>query len=150
MILYHIYLTPEERLILEGLTKKRTATAWVHIYAQILLQSDKKELLKVSSAESLSKQYKISEKTVERVRRRFCEEGMGIFEAKARKGRSDKKFDARVEAHLIAISCQSAPGNSPKWGLKMLADKLVELEVVESISRSTVCLMLKKTNLSLS
>jgi transposase len=149
MALYHIHLSSEERILLEGIIKKRTGKAEAYKYAQILLHSDKSFHSKVLSADSLSKQYGVSEKTVERVRRRFCEEGMGIFEAKVRQSRSDKKFDARVEAHLLAICCQSPPNDSPKWQLQMLADKLVEQQVVDTISRSSVCVLLKKMNLSL-
>lgn len=146
---YHINLSSAERVTLEGILKKRTSKAQAYKYAQIVLNSDKSVTSKVLSAELLSKQYCVSEKTVERVRRSFCEAGMGIFEAKTRQSRSDKKFDARVEAHLIAICCQSPPNDSPKWQLKMLADKLVELKVVDSISNSSVCVLLKKTNLNL-
>ncbi len=135
---------------MEGFIRKRVNHSQSYKYAQILLHSDKSVQSKVMSAGLLSKQYGISEKTVERVRRSFCAEGMGIFEAKVRRARSDKKFDARVEAHLIALCCQSPPNGSPRWELKMLADRLVELEVVDTISTSSVCMLLKKTNLSLS
>jgi transposase len=150
MAQYHIKLTSEERSTLEAMLKKRINTAQAYKYAQILLNSDKSAFTKPLSAEQLAKQYGVSEKTVERVRRRFCESGMGLFDAKVRQSRSDKKFDARVEAHLITLCCQSPPNDSPKWQLRMLADRLVELEVVDSISPSSVCVLLKKTNLSLS
>lgn len=149
MAVYHINLSSEERDILEGIIKKRAIKADAYKYGQILLNSDKSVQAKALSAAILSKQYGVSEKTVERVRRRFCEEGMGIFESKVRQSRSDKKFDARVEAHLLSLCCQSPPTDSPKWQLQMLADKLVELKVVDTISKSSVCVLLKKTNLSL-
>jgi hypothetical protein len=70
---------------------------------------------------------------------------MGIFDKKLRKTRSDKKFDARVEAHLITLCCQTPPNGKPKWKLQMLADRLVELGVVPSITSMSVCNLLKKT-----
>ena len=89
-------------------------------------------------------------RTVERVRRQFCEEGMKMFEPKVRKTRSDKKIDGRVEAHLTALVCQSPPDEAPVWRLQVLADRLVALEVVEHISTTMVARLLKKTNSSLS
>ncbi|MEJ7664463.1 MAG: helix-turn-helix domain-containing protein [Hymenobacter sp.] len=69
----------------------------------------------------------ICTRTMERVRRQFCEEGLAMFEPKLRKTRSDKKIDGRVEAHLTALLCQSPPDEQPRWQLQLLADRLVEL-----------------------
>ena len=69
-----------------------------------------------------------------------------MFATKPRKTRSDKKIDGRVEAHLAALMCQSAPNGKPKWELKMLSDRLIELEVVEHISTTMVARLLKKMN----
>ena len=91
-----------------------------------------------------------STKTVERVRRQFCEEGLALFAPTVRQTRSDKKIDGRVEAHLLALVCQSPPDEAPAWRLQVLADRLVELEVVEHISTTMVARLLKKTNSSLS
>jgi hypothetical protein len=89
----------------------------------------------------------INTKTVERLKQRFIEEG---FEACiARKPCPEvkqKKADGDFEAHLIAISCSKAPEGYARWSLRMLADKLVELKYVESISYETVRQVLKKTN----
>ena len=89
-----------------------------------------------------------STKTVERVRRQFCEEGLALFAPTVRKTRLDKKIDGRVEAHLTALVCQSPPDEAPAWGLQVLADRLVELHVVAHISTTMVARLLKKTNLS--
>jgi transposase len=91
----------------------------------------------------------VSTKTVERVRRQFCEQGLAMFEPKPRKIRSDKKIDGRVEAHLTALLCQSPPDEHPRWQPKLLAERLVELEVVDHISTTMVARLLKKTNSSL-
>ncbi|WP_211320141.1 helix-turn-helix domain-containing protein [Hymenobacter nivis] len=91
----------------------------------------------------------ICTRTIERVRRQFCKEGLALFEPRLRKTRSDKKIDGRVEAHLTALRCQSPPGEQPRWQLKMLADRLVELDVVAHISTTMVARLLEKTNASL-
>ena len=69
-----------------------------------------------------------------------------MFEPKVRKVRSDKKIDGRVEAHLTTLLCQSPPEGKPRWELKMLADKLIELEVVEHIRATMVGRLIKKTS----
>jgi hypothetical protein len=75
---------------------------------------------------------------------------MGMFDQKARKTRSDKKIDGRVEAHLVALVCQGPPEGESKWKLQLLAERLVELQLVEHISATMVGRLLKKMNLSLS
>ena len=69
-----------------------------------------------------------------------------MFAPKVRKVRSDKKIDGRVEAHLTTLLCQSPPAGKPRWELKMLADKLIELEVVEHIRATMVGRLIKKTS----
>ena len=86
---------------------------------------------------------------MERVRKQFCETGLAMFEPTVRKTRSDKKIDGRVEAHLTALVCQSPPDEASAWRLQVLANRLVELRVVEPISTTMVARLLKKTNSSL-
>ena len=142
MTVYRLYLTPEERLILESWIKKGKHSTKKVQQAQILLNSD--ENVERKSSTILKDILGISVKTIERVRRQFCEEGMEIFILKPRKTRSDKKIDGRVEAHLTTLLCQSPPNDKPKWELKMLSDRLIELNVVEHISVTMVRRVLKK------
>ena len=102
------------------------------------------------TAEALASVLGISTKTIERVRRQFCEEGMGMFESKVRKTRSDQKIDGRVEAHLTALLCQSIPDEKPKWERRMLADWMVDLQVVEHISTTMLARLLEKRTQALS
>ena len=148
MIRYKLFLKPEERDLLTIAVRKYKSTAQKYIYSQILLHSDENTPTEKLSASALRERYGISCKTVERVRRSFCANGMAIFEPQVRKVRSDKKYDARVEAHLIALCCQQPPNDKPEWTLKLLCESLVELHVLESASCSSVCNLLKKTNLS--
>jgi hypothetical protein len=148
MIKYRIRLTPEERETLLDWSRHGKRKAQDIQYAQILLHVDESEGRVPLQAAEISLRYHVSTRTVERVRANFCMSGMGIFDKQERKTRSDKKLDARVEAHLIALSCQKPPEGAPRWKLQMLADGLVELQVVDRISRMSVSKMLKKTKLS--
>ncbi len=147
MILYRLFLTAEERQTLEGWQKKYKSHSPKLQRIQILLNSDE-QVGRLPAAE-LAPVLGVCTRTVERVRRQFCEEGLAMFEPKVRKTRSDKKIDGRVEAHLTALLCQSPPDEQPRWQLKLLADRLVELEVVAHISTTMVARLLKKTNSSL-
>jgi len=148
MTIYRLHLTAEERQTLEGWQQKYKSHSPKLQRIQILLNSD--EQTGRRPAPELAAVLGVSTKKVERVRRQFCEEGMGMFEPKPRKTRSDKKIAGRVEAHLTALLCQSPPDERPRWQLQLLADRLVEVEVVAHISTTMVARLLKKTNLSLS
>lgn len=74
---------------------------------------------------------------------------MDMFDKKTRKVRSDKKIDGKVEAHLLALVCSEPPVGQAKWKLQLLADRLVELQVIDSISHTSVASLLKKMRLSL-
>lgn len=148
MAKFRIHLTPSERSeLLERVTTGKRSVQSIQ-YAHILLCSD--EVVGRQTATTISKNYHISVKTVERIRKRFCEEGMEIFIKKPNKTRSDKKFDARLEAHLVTLCCQERTKDRPKWTLQLLADKLVELKAIDSITSMSVSKLLKKMNLSLS
>ena len=125
------------------LSKDKNLTPQI-ITVTFLLNSD--ENIERKSSTLLKDIIGVSVKTIERVRRQFCEEGMEMFALKPRKTRSDKKIDGRVEAHLTALLCQSPPNDKPKWELKMLSDKLIELNVVEHISVTMIRRVLKKMN----
>ena len=142
MTVYRLHLTPEERLILESWVKKGKHSIKKVQQAQILLNSD--ENVERKSSTILKDVLGISVKTIERIRRQFCEKRMEIFILKPRKTRSDKKIDGRVEAHLTTLLCQSPPNDKPKWELKMLSVRLIELNVVEHISVTMVRRVLKK------
>lgn len=147
MTVYRLYLTDTERQTLELMVKKGKSSAKKVKFAQILLNSD--ENVERKSSTLLKTIIGVSVKTIERVRRQFCEKGLGMFDAQPRKTRSDKKIDGRVEAHLSSLLCQSPPDDKPRWELQMLSDKLVELNVIDKISVTSVRNVLKKTNLSL-
>lgn len=148
MAKYRIYLSEEEKNTLKDWIRKGSRKAKVIQQAQVLLGSDENSGKR--SALALSENYHLSERSIERIRKKFFEEGMDLFENKERKVRSDKKIDGRVEAHLVTLVCQGPPEGTSRWKLQLLADRLVALQLVEHISSTMVGRLLKKTNYSLS
>lgn len=146
MIKYHVHLTTTERETLLMMVRKGKSKAAAIKKANVLLASDENEERR--SETLIGGVYHCSTKTVERIRREFCERGMAIFEPKARKIRSDKKIDGTVEAHILAVSCSEPPAGQSRWKLQAIADKVVELGVVEQLSHTSVATVLKKTRSS--
>ena len=144
MTKFRIHLIPTERETLLSRVKKGKQQAKAIKIAHVLLNSD--ESVERKSETFIAENFQVSVRVVERIRKQFCEEGMGIFDKKDRKPRSDKKIDARVDAYLTTLMCQSPPDGKPKWELKMLADRLIELKVVEHISTTMIGRLLKKMN----
>jgi transposase len=99
---------------------------------------------------AIAKAYDVQVRTVERLRQRFVEEGYEIaLQGKKGQVEKGKVFDSRVETKLIALRCSDVPAGSNKWTLRLLSDKMVELEYVESISHESVRQLLKKHQLNL-
>lgn len=143
MIKYRVNLNATERETLKGMVSRGKRRATTIQKAQVLLASD--ETVERQSESALSHAYHLSVKSVERIRRQFCERGMGIFETQPRKIRSDKKIDGTVEAHILAVSCSEPPAGQSHWKLQSIADKVVELGVIEHICATSVGTVLKKT-----
>jgi len=142
MIKFRIKLTDSERATLTDWVTKGRHLAKKIQKAQVLLASD--QTGGRQSQRQVALAYHLSERSVERIRKAFFEEGMGIFEKKERKTRSDKKIDGRVEAHLVALACSAPPEGHARWKRELLADKLVELQLISSISATAVGTTLKK------
>jgi homeodomain-containing protein len=147
MKVYRVKLTPEERAHLHALVSKGKAAARTLTHARILLKADEGEAGPCLCDDEIALDLDVNRSTVERVRVRCVEEG---FEAALRPRPSrqlhPRKLDGVQEAHLIALACSPAPKGRARWSLRLLADKLVELEVVDDISYETVRQTLKKTN----
>jgi len=146
---YRVRLTAEERAYLGNLLSKGKAAARTLTHARILLKADEGEAGPRLSDEAIAEALEVNRSTVERVRIRCVEEG---FEAALRPRPSrqvhPRKLDGAQEAHLIAVACSPSPNGRARWSLRLLADKLVELEIVDAISYETVRQTLKKTNSS--
>lgn len=144
---YHINLTDEERGTLEKLLASRKSQSVFVKRAYILLALDENQEVGRLSDEEIRTRYRVGQRSIERTRQRFIEEGfpIAVF-GKKRSVFKEKKFDGRVEASLIALRCQPPPAGVQAWTLRLLAEQLVELAVVRSISHESVRQLLKKTS----
>jgi hypothetical protein len=143
---YVVRLTDEERHQLEDLVGKGRAPAYKIRHAHILLKADAEG--PCWTDERIADAFCCHKGTVAGIRKRFVEQGVqGALERKKReKPPRERILDGEGEARLIALSCSPPPEGHTRWTLELLADKLVELKVVESISYQTVRRTLKKTN----
>ena len=148
---YKVTLTQQERDYLISITKSGTHAAKKVIHALILLNVDRGELTSTfQTNEEVSRILKIGMRTIDRVKKRFVEEGLEAALKMAPTSRIyDKLVDGDMEAHLIALACGEVPKGYARWSLRLLADKMVELRYADQISYETVRRTLKKTNLSL-
>ena len=145
-----ICLSQEQRQALQQCITTGRAPARQILHAQILLKVDQGPSGPNWSNKQIQEAFGAVESTVWRVRTRFLQDGLpAAVERRSQPDRPEKrKLAGEQEAHLIALACQKPPEGSACWTLRMLADKLVELEVVESVSHETVRMTLKKTNSS--
>lgn len=150
MIHYTIKLTKGEVEELNGIINKGSHTSQTFRVAYILLNCDEGKFSSKVTNEQISKVLKVGMRTIDRVKKRFVEEGLeAVLERRPTSRVYDRKLDGDVEAKLVTLCCSDPPKGYAKWSLRLLADKMVELKYVESISHVTVRSVLKKTNLSL-
>jgi transposase len=143
---YRVTLTEEERKTLEQLISRGKGAARKLLHARILLKADENVGW---SDERISEALDVSLSTIGRVRERFVEEGLEVaLERKAPQRVYQRRLDGAQEAHLVALVCSPPPEDRGRWTLQLLADKMVELDDVESVSKETIRQTLKKMNLS--
>jgi transposase len=148
---YIVTLTEEERKILGELTSNGEHKSQKILDALILLGCDEGGFqTKRSTNEEIARVLNTSMRKIDRVKKRFVEEGFDVA-LNRRKGSRiyAKKADGDFEAHLIALSCSEPPEGFARWSLRLLADKVVELAYIDSISYEAVRRILKKTKLNL-
>ena len=144
---YHVTLTPEERTQLEKLTRSGKASALAQTHARILLKADGAQGGPAWRDEQIVAALDVGRATVERVRRRFVAEGLeAALVARKRRRVYERKLDGKQEAQLIALACSQPPEGRQRWSMQLLVERLVELQVVETISDETVRVTLKKMN----
>ena len=146
---YRVTLTKEEKKELTALVKKGKGNARRMTRSRILLLADEKRSDGGWKDADIVQALGVHQRTVERVREKCVEQGIeaALNHTRPQKRRS-KVLDGKAEAQLVQLACSAAPDGHESWSLQMLTDKLIELEVVESVSRETVRTTLKKTNLS--
>jgi transposase len=144
--IYHVTLTDEERTHLHDMITKGKAAARVQTHARILLKAERAPAGPAWTDEQISTALDVSRSTVERVRRTLVEDGLdaALYRRKSTTLRQ-RKLDGEQEAHLVTLACSEPPAGRDRWTLRLLADKLVDLHIVESIAPETVRQTLKKT-----
>lgn len=147
---YRVTLTETERDDLRKLVSVGKAAARRLVRARILLLADQAEGGLAKSDPQIVESLGCGRASVERVRKRFVEEGLeAALNPKPSQRVYERKMDGKAEARLIALACGPAPEGRSRWTLRLLGDQLVALEHVEAVSYETVRRVLKKTNSSL-
>jgi transposase len=145
---HRVRLSEADKARLETFTRQGSGKAQELTRARVLLSADEGGAALRDT--QISKALGVTVQTVERIRKHYCSQG--LERAVQRQARPDRgiprKVDGELEARLITLACSQAPGEAPRWTLKMLADELVRLELVDSISHEQVRKTLKKTRSS--
>jgi transposase len=142
---YVVNLAEDERAALHDLLKRQRLSAVRRQRATILLKADEG-----LTDEEIAEDLQVGRATVERVRKRCVERGLaGALDRKAQENPSrPRKFDGASEAKLVQIACSQPPEGRARWTLSLLSDRLVELQIFDSVSKSSVQRALKKTTSS--
>lgn len=146
---YHVTLTKEERTDLEKMIQRGKVAGYRIKHGQILLKLDEIPENKGWTGEKIGQAYGAHPTTVSAVARRFVEKGLEAALGRKEQENRCRKIDGDVEARIIEIACSEPPTGRQRWTLELIADELVRLKVVESISDTAICNTLKKTNSSL-
>ena len=148
---YRVTLMPDERERLETLSTTGVRSAKMVLYARALLLLDAGAYGPQWKVEDAADALGMTPRTLEHLKERFVEQG--LEEALRRKERETPPrpiiFDGEFEARLLQLACSKAPAGHQRWTVRLLADKLVELKIVPTVSAMTVCNTLKKTSFSL-
>ena len=147
---YLVTLAPDEREQLTALIAAGKAAAKKLAHARILLKADSAEGGPAWTDDRIAEAVEVSSDTVARVRQRFVEHGLEAALVRKRQDKPSRErvLDGTAEARLLAVACSEPPDERKTWTLSMLADKLVELEVVETVSTETVRRVMKKMSSS--
>ena len=146
---YPIHLAPEQRVTLEQLARSNKRSKRQRTRAHILLLADANSCAGVKDPQ-ICQQIGVSASTVVRVRQRFVQGGLdAALHHKPQQKRKPRKLDGAGEAHLIALVCGAPPEGHKRWSLHLLQDKLIEMQVVDTISHEAVRTTLKKMSLNL-
>jgi transposase len=147
---YVVILSQAEQEMLERLVKSGNAPVRKLLRAWILLKSNANEDGPNWSYEQICQAYNVSEVTVYQVRKTYVEQGLEkAINRKKPEREYEHRLDGEAEAHLIALACSEAPDGQERWTLRLLRDRMIQLEYVEDVSHETIRTTLKKTNLSL-
>ncbi len=146
---YSVTLTETERVELYKLIAAGTAPARKLTHARVLLKADQSPEGPGWADERIADAVEVSQPTISRIRKQYVEEGLeAALNRRAPNREYHRKLDGEQEARLVALACSEPPEGQAHWSLRLLADRLVELEIVPDISYQTVGRILKKTSSS--
>jgi hypothetical protein len=147
---FKVTLEKGERAELTEMSQRGRHRSQKVLNALILLNCDEGEFQEQRKKnEDIAAVLQISMRKIDRVKRRFVEEGLeAALNGRKRERVYEKKADGDFEAHLVALSCSQPPEGFSRWSLRLLADRVVELEYIESVSHETIRRVLKKTKSS--
>ena len=148
---YTVTLKKEERSVLEAMAQKGSHKSQKVLNALVLLNCDEGRFQDHPVRnEDVASVLRISMRKIDRVKKRFIEEGFDTALTGHKQKRTyEKKADGEFEAHLVALSCSAPPEGFARWSLRLLADRAVELAYIDSISYETIRRVLKKRNKTL-
>ena len=148
-IKYRITLTAEERTQLIRIISKGKTEGYRIRHAHILLAADEIEENKEWTDKGIAKAYHTTERSIGNLRRRFVEKGLDAALGREKREVAPRiKIDGDTEAKIVALTCSKAPEGYSQWTLRLLADKVVELGIMESVSHTAIGDCLKKTKLN--
>ena len=144
---YRVTLEKEEREQLEAITRKGAHQSQRVVNALVLLNCDEgPSSTKPARSKDVADILGVSMRKIDRVKKRFVEDGLEVALG-SRQGQRvhERKTDGDFEAHLLALSCSNPPEGFARWSLRLLADRVVELQYIDSVSYETIRRVLKKT-----
>lgn len=144
---YEVQLSDAQRAQLLDTIRAGSSTAHANTHARILLKADTSPDGPAWTDQMIASTFEIGLSTVARVRQSFVEDGLtAALQRKPTSRLYERALDGAAEAHLIALACSTPPEGAARWTLRLLAERLVALEYVPSVSHETVRQTLKKTN----
>lgn len=148
---YKVTLTKEERSDLDAISTKGKRAARTVLYARALLLLDAGEYGPKWIVAQVAEALGATPRSLEHLKKRFVEEGLPVAIERKKRATPPRaiQFGGEFEAQLLALACSEAPEGRERWTVRLLAEKIVELKIVPSVSPMTVCNTLKKMNLSL-
>lgn len=146
---HRVQLSAEEREELRSVVRKGKAAAYKRLNAQMLLQADEAAGSPAWKDKDIAETFEVSIRTVERLRERLCSRGFENCLERAKGAGRKRKLDGTQEAELIVLTCSEPPEGRARWTLRLLADRMIELEYVDGISHEAIRLLLKKRNQTL-
>ena len=146
---FQVQLSLADRVQLQALVSNGSSTAHAHIHARILLKADEGPEGPAWTDAMISAALDVGMSTVARVRQAAVQQGLDAAVQRRLPNRVYRRsLDGAAEAHLVALTCSTPPEGAGRWSLRLLAERMVELEYVEAVSHETVRQTLKKTNSS--